>query len=224
MNQIKESYLSHYGSKFAQHGEKPEGVDWGPDPKDLHLRLERVLAVMEKGGDEGVTPSLLEVGCGYGSMWTYLQSQRVNADFTGIDLCEPMVLAAKARFPEQTWMAIDVFEWDEAPIFDYVVCNGLVNLKLDASLLAIKEMAKRLLSKMFALSRVGCSLNFMTSNVNYFAPHLYYQNPVELLGWCMTELTTKVRIDHAYSLYEFTIHLYHEDSPGLSFGSHRVDA
>lgn len=221
MDQIIRNYLNHYNGKFAEHGAKPEGVDWGSDPTDLRLRLDRVLAVMEKVCPIAQKPSILEIGCGYGSMYAHLESKGIEVDFTGIDLCESMIAAAAAKHPGQSWNTADIFTWENDTTFDYVLCNGLVNLKLEASLQEIKQMSKRLLRKMLSLSRIGCSLNFMTTNVNYFAPHLYYQNPVELLGWCMSELTTRVRLDHAYSLYEFTIHLYHEHVDGMKFGSHR---
>lgn len=221
MDEIIKNYLSHYNQKFAQYGERPEGVDWGPDASDLQLRLERVLAVIETGVAGHHPPRILDVGCGYGSTLDYLNKKNVKVDFTGVDLCQSMIAAARSRHPESNWHAEDIFEWKDENKFDYVVCNGLVNLKLDASLQTIKDMARRLLHKMYSLSRIGCSINFMTTSVNYFAPHLFYQNPVEILGWCITELTSKFRLDHSYSLYEFTLHLYHKDAHGLPFGSHR---
>jgi hypothetical protein len=50
----------------------------------------------------------------------------------------------------------------------------------------------------------------MTSYVNYQASNLYYRNPAELLAWCMSQLTSKVRLDHAYPLYEYTVYLYRD--------------
>jgi hypothetical protein len=39
----------HYSRKFAEHGATPEGVDWGPNPADHLLRLDRMLSVLELG-------------------------------------------------------------------------------------------------------------------------------------------------------------------------------
>lgn len=204
-----------------QHGERPEGVDWGPHPEDLELRICRVLDVMDEAQSPDQPPSILDVGCGYGSALEHLERRGWKTRFTGIDLCAPMIESARRRHPEHSWITGDIFDIEFPDRFDYVVCNGLPNLKLEASLRTVKDLAKRLVARMFALSRIGCSINFMTTNVNFFASHLFYQNPVEFLGWCMTELTTKVRLDHSYPLYEFTLCLYREDAPGRAHGSHR---
>jgi len=218
---IKQSYLSHYNRTFQEYGERPEGVNWGPDPADLRLRLDRVIACLEAGNPEKMPLRILEVGCGYGSLLDRLNERGFSVEFTGLDLCESLVAAARSRHPGQRWVAADIFDFGDGERFDFVLCNGLVNLRMEASLQDIGDMARRLLTKMFALSTSGCSLNFMTTAVNFFAPHLFYQSPVEIIAWSMSALTKKFRLDHAYSLYEFTLHLYHEDAPGLSFGSHR---
>lgn len=48
----------------------------------------------------------------------------------------------------------------------------------------------------------------MTTKVNYMVENQYYRNPVELFAYCLAEITNKVRIDHAYPLYEYTVYLY----------------
>lgn len=219
---IKQKYLEHYNQTFKEFGERPEGVNWGSDPKDLKLRLDRVIAGIETGLPQGRAVRILDVGCGYGSMLDRFKELGHEVSFTGLDLCETLVAAARRRHPEQRWIAADIFEFSPEESFDYVLCNGLVNLRMDASLKDIGTMARRLLTKMFALSTSGCSLNFLTTAVNYFETHLYYQNPVEIVAWSMNSLTHKFRLDHAYSLYEFTLHLYHEDAPGIPYGAHRM--
>ena len=89
---------NHYGRKFAEHGTTPEGVDWGPNPADQLLRLDRMLAVLELG-DLDTKPSLLDVGCGYGSLLDLIQERTIPLSYAGIDVCAPMISAAKARHP-----------------------------------------------------------------------------------------------------------------------------
>ena len=59
----------------------------------------------------------------------------------------------------------------------------------------------------------------MTTHVNYQADNLYYRNPAELLAWCMSELTPRVRLDHAYPLWEYTLYL-HRDGARSGPGGH----
>lgn len=58
-----------------------------------------------------------------------------------------------------------------------------------------------LVRQMFALCKVGIAFNVMSSYVNFTAPNLYYRSPVEMLAWCMSEVSTKVMLDHAYTSF-----------------------
>lgn len=106
--------------------------------------------------------------------------------------------------------------------FDYVVCNGILTQKLDSSIFEMDKYAKKIVKKMYELCEIGIAFNLMTTHVNYFASNLFYRNPIELLAWCMTEITPKVRLDHAYPLFEYTIYLYRENARGLAYGDHRL--
>jgi hypothetical protein len=37
----------------------------------------------------------------------------------------------------------------------------------------------------------------------------------------MSEISSRVVIDSAYPLFEFTVYLYREDADGLKYGDHR---
>lgn len=221
---ISQLLSQHYGQKFAEHGARPEGVDWGADPADHRLRLGRMLAVAELGQQTGVRHSILDVGCGYGSLLGLMREQGLDFAYSGIDLCEPMISAARAQYPSDEWLVGDVVDMEGTRLFDYVVCNGILTQKLGASIRDMDKFLKVIVSRIFELCRVGVAFNVMTTHVNFMSPNLYYRNPSELLAWCMSELTPRVRLDHAYPLFEYTIYLYREDAPGLTYGAHRAMA
>jgi SAM-dependent methyltransferase len=210
----------HYGRKFAEHGATPEGVDWGPNPEDHRLRLDRMLAVLELG-DLDAKPSLLDVGCGYGSLLDLIQERNLSLSYTGIDVCSPMIGVAKSKHADAEWLVGDVLNDHVGSCFDYVVCNGVLTQKLGASIRDMDHFLQAIVTRMFDLCRIGIAFNVMTTHVNFVAPNLYYRNPVELLGWCMSALTPRVRLDHAYPMFEYTIYLYREDASGLIYGAHR---
>lgn len=218
------SYLlgEHYGRTFSVHGATPEGVDWGPDPADHLLRLDRMLAVLELGNQQDTQPTLLDVGCGYGSLLDLIHQRGLSLTYTGIDLCPQMVEFAKSKHPHHEWLVGDVLTMDTQRHFDYLICNGVLTQKLSASIHDMDLFLRVLVSKMFDLCNIGIAFNVMTTHVNFMAPNLYYRNPVELLGWCMSALTPRARLDHAYPMYEYTVYLYRADAPGLSYGAHRV--
>lgn len=212
---------AHYGRTFAEHGTNAEGVDWGASSADHRLRLDRMLAVTEIGRQPGAPQSLLDVGCGYGSLLDVIKERGLELSYIGMEICDAMLDAARARHPDAEWRCSDILQTMGDRNYDYAVCNGILTQKLDVSQRKMDAFLKAVVTRMFHMTRVGIAFNVMTTHVNFTVANLYYRNPAELMAWCMSELTPRVRLDHAYPLFEYTLYLYHEDAPGLEYGAHR---
>lgn len=76
--------------------------------------------------------SLLDLGCGLGDLWGHLRDCGIAADYTGVDLLERMVEAARQRHPGARLLCADVFEEGvfEPESFDVVFASGAFNLNL----------------------------------------------------------------------------------------------
>jgi hypothetical protein len=104
----------------------------------------------------------------------------------------------------------------ENDAYDYVVCNGILWEKLTATLPAMRDYSLALIKKMFGISRYGVAFNMLSTHVNFTGSHLYYQNPLEMLDYCLTHLSPRVRMDHGYSslstgrgrFYDFTAYVF----------------
>lgn len=197
----------HYRATFRAHGATPQGVDWGAREEAARMRQDAMLAITEGCAPGG---TLLDVGCGYGALADRIDARGMELDYTGIDVVEEMVLEGRRRHPHRRFLDGDFLAAPSVASYDYVVCNGILTQKLGASILEMNRHARELVSSIFAACRRGCAFNVMTTHVNFQAENLYYRNPIELLGWCMSELTPSVRLDHAYPLYEYTIYLYRD--------------
>jgi SAM-dependent methyltransferase len=212
MDPISQLYKEHYSQTFLLHGTTPKGVDWGPEP-DVLVRYAKMLEVVSNDvpGKHSGPPRFLDVGCGYGGLYEFALKQGINLDYTGIDLSEDMIAHARAHLPNAIFICGDVFGFlpQNGIPFDYVVCNGILTLKLTASILEMDHFCQDLIRKMFALSRVGIAFNVMKTKVNYMSEKLYYRNPTELFAFCLTEVSERIRLDHAYRLFDYTIYLYH---------------
>lgn len=219
--EITRRLRTHYRQTFAEHGATSRGVDWGEDPADHDLRLDRMLAVLERGVPAARPATLLDVGCGYGSIANAAQSGGHQLEITGIDVCAEMIAEARDRHPDATWEVADILESSGTLQFDYVVCSGILTQKLDASQKEMDAFLKAIVRRMFDLSRIGIAFNVMTTHVNFMNENLYYRNPAELLAWCMSEITPCVRLDHSYPLFEYSLYLYRDQAPGLAYGAHR---
>jgi SAM-dependent methyltransferase len=206
MDSISEELRQHYSQKFSSYGPSSEGVDWGADETKLLLRYDKMLGVLAPSGKE--RPSLLDVGCGYGGLQTYALGKGIELDYTGIDVAQNMIEWAQANVPAGKFIQGDVLEYEFGRRFDYVVCNGILTQKLETPGLEMDAFAARLIRRMFALCEVGIAFNTMTTKVNFYANNLYYRNPAEMLSWCLSEITSHLRLDHSYPLYEYTVYLY----------------
>ena len=205
MNPISETLREHYSQKFAAHGASSEGVDWGPNEANVLLRYQKMLDVIK---NPEPARTLLDVGCGFGGLLRYAQEKKIELQYTGIDVAQNMIEWARANQAAGTFILGDIMDHDFGTQFDYVVCNGILTQKLDTAALAMDQFAAQLIRKMFSLCRVGIVFNVMTTKVNYFSNHLYYRNPAELFSWCLSEISTHIRLDHSYPLFEYTLQIY----------------
>jgi SAM-dependent methyltransferase len=116
-------------------------VDWA----SRHSQEARFRVLVEAADLEG--KSLLDVGCGAGDLLGYLRRLRIGADYTGVDLIEKMVRAARRRHPGGRFLRADVFA--EAPFpansFDVVFCSGTFNLNLGNNRAFLASALPRLL-------------------------------------------------------------------------------
>jgi SAM-dependent methyltransferase len=207
MDPITAGFAAHYRAKFAEHGATNRGIDWGPGQADVDLRYRNMLALITE--EDAQRPvRLLDVGCGFGGLLAYAKAHGRPLEYTGIDLVPEMVAYASAEHPDATFVCGDVFEFEPEQRFDYVVCNGILTVRYENSVRDMDVFVRRMLRRLFALAECGAATNLMTTKVNYVESHLYYINPVEMFAFCLTELTSKLRIDHAYPLYEYTLYLY----------------
>ena len=216
MDDVTKHLKEHYAAAFERHGATAKGVDWGEEA-DLVVRYDKMLAVMQKDFSElPPVPSLLDVGCGWGGLLRRARALALPVRYVGIDVVEPIIEHGRREFADADFRFGDVFELDAPSGFDFVVCNGILTLKLEVTIPAMEAFSRRLITKMFALCRHGIAFNLMSTRVNYMVDNLYYQSPVELLAWLLSELSPRVRLDHGYSslvngrgkFYDFTVYAY----------------
>jgi SAM-dependent methyltransferase len=207
MDNITTELKNHYKNKFLQHGPTSRGVDWGKD-EDVLLRHKLMYDVVRNDylPSEGQV-SILDVGCGYGAFYEYLVSENARVHYTGIDVVEEMIQYGRAKHVEAEFILGDFLSY-EAPMFDYIVCNGILTQKLKAGIIEMDRFANTLIKKMFLSARKGIAFNIMSSRVNFMVENLYYRHPADVLTFCLTELSGKVRIEHSNPMYEYTTYVY----------------
>jgi SAM-dependent methyltransferase len=216
MDEITRTLKTHHESVFELHGATARGVDWGAEG-DVSLRYDKMLAVLQKDfADLPLEASILDVGCGWGGLLRRARSLGIPLRYTGIDVVGAMIEHGRKEFADAEFIQADIFELDGEATYDFVVCCGVAFQKLSATIPEFERFTRRLIRRMFELSRHGIALNMMSTRVNFRVENLYYQNPSELLCWLLSDVSPRVRIDHGYSsltsgigrYYDFTTYVY----------------
>ena len=208
MDHITSHKKSVYAERFREYGPTAAGVGWGADAARSYRQMLEVILPRHLGTEN--IPSFLDVGCGYGGLLSDAKSQGISLRYTGIDVVPEMIDHGRATHPEATFVSADFFELCGDATYDYVVCNGLLTDRFDFSERVFEDHVERVLRKAFGLAAVGAAANLMTTKVNYTEEHMFYLDPPRALQFCLSELTSKVKLDHAQPRFEYVLYLYHE--------------
>lgn len=208
MNLITQTMKTYYEKTFEKYGANVQGVDWGKagDERKVELRYEKMLQIVYAADSER-SCSVLDVGCGYGGLYQYAIKQGYSLEYTGIDICENMIKYAKNKYRGGEFICDDILEINLEQEFDFVICNGVLTQKLDISIRDMDLYARKLIQRMWKLSKKGIVFNIMKNQVDFMNDNLYYKSPLEMIGYCMT-LTNNFVLDCSYAPYEYSIYLY----------------
>lgn len=202
-NRIINDIEKYYSDKVIKFGATPEGVDWNGF-ESQNIRFEQLGKIFDKEIVALNHFSILDYGCGYGSLFSYLKNLKSNFSYFGFDISTDMLKQAQIIFPnEGSWLN------SLPPNFkvDYVVASGLFNVKLNQSLVEWEEYILTTLNKINSICTKGFSFNILTSysDLEYMKEYLYYASPEFFFNHCKINYSKQVAILHDYNLYEFTI-------------------
>lgn len=207
MDSITRNFQKHYHSTFLAYGATSKGVDW-KDESEANLRHHLMLKILSDYPSPK-NPSLLDVGCGFGSLLKRAEKEKISLSYTGLDIVPEMIVSAKKLHPSARFINQDIFSFSAENQFDYVIANGLFTQKLKSKDAAMEKFVFRLIDKMWSLARLGIAFNLLTSRVDFKNPGNFYYNPARLLK--KTEKMTRFfKIRHDYPLFEYTVFLYKE--------------
>ncbi|PIW45916.1 MAG: SAM-dependent methyltransferase [Zetaproteobacteria bacterium CG12_big_fil_rev_8_21_14_0_65_54_13] len=173
----RQRLIERHRDSLDMHGYSPDALFWSS--RGLQKVLFRVLA--EIGVSTG--DSLLDVGCGFGDLHSWLRGSGKAVDYTGIDL-SPDIIAAGARMnPGLRLLSGELFDFDWSPqTFDWVVLSGTLNWDLGDD----GEYTRRVIRRMFQLCRQGVAFNML--NVRRFDAavlgDMKAHDPVAVLDFC----------------------------------------
>jgi SAM-dependent methyltransferase len=104
--------------------------------------------------DISPTATVLDVGCGRGDLYAYLQANGYRGRYSGLDIVPHMVAEAQDRFPDTRFVLGDILTADLEPC-DYALASGIFDYRTPNS----AEGWAQAITRMYALARRGIAWN-----------------------------------------------------------------
>ena len=112
-----------YTSAIQKYGTTAKGVNW-TSSSTQKIRFKIILELLPKNL---TTFSLIDAGCGFGDLYTYMQKKTLlPKSYIGIDAIEDMYTIASENTGCEIIIA-DITQ-DDIPSADFIVCSGAMNV------------------------------------------------------------------------------------------------
>lgn len=195
----RETILDYYQPKLSGCSEDFEILGW-ENVAAQEARF-RVLADHVKLHQR----TLLDVGCGLGSLYDYLLSRGIQPLYTGVDLLREMVCKAKEKRSDLEIVCGDIFENPMFPSdsFDVVFSSGIFNLNLGNN----REFFPRAVSVMHDIARETVVFNLLHVHSPDPDERYFYYHPDEVKEILSRALpaSTRIRTVSEYLPNDFTV-------------------
>lgn len=193
----------HFKQSLEKHGDSIKAVNWGSE-ESQEARFNALIY----GGNENchlINLNILDVGCGRGDLYGWLtDSQQLNVDYLGVDICPEMIELAKQRYPRAPFAVMDIMKSNMGN-YDIVVACGIFSLKTPNWAAFVKTMMKR----MFEICTVFCAATFL-SDFTPFEKHAnsYHADPGWLFDTMGSCVSRNMVLLHNYKQNDFTIKIF----------------
>jgi len=156
--------------------------------------------------DKTTPLTLLDLGCGLGDLYDYLQKNGyADIVYTGYDIVPEMIAAARANYPAAEFQ-VKNFVTDELPEYDIICASGSLNIIFEQRDKQ-PEYIKTIIRKMYDHSRRACAFNLLNRDTEWMYeqdPRFYYADKQEICQYCRT-LCPETQLIDDYLVNDFTL-------------------
>lgn len=192
-----------YERSFELHGDSPASLLC---PKgNQHLRFRAIDEFVNKG-----RRSVLDYGCGLGHLLEYLEHERRQVEYVGVDIVPAFVDACKAKFGDRGhFELIDPVE-SLPQRYDIVFASGVFNMRTGSEV-AAKEYVYGKLKVLFEATKDVLVCDFLSDFVDFKQDNALHFSIGEICSFCVARLSRRFVIRHDLRPYEFTLIAYKDD-------------
>ena len=204
-DRAEDRLLRVFDARLAEHGDTPQGAYW-PNELDRRTRFDVMLDVLAGRGDAPVV--LCDLGCGTGELLAHIRRLGLTGiSYIGVDRSEAALAHARAKFPDATFLCLDVT--DPACVLDgiacdYLVANGLFTARFGLSHAEMWAFLQATVSRVWPHARRGLAFNVMSKVVDWEREDLFHLPMDDAARFLHGLAGRRVRLRADYGLYEYT--------------------
>jgi len=188
--------IDRHRDSVTRFGHHPHALYWS----SKEIQELRFKVLFEVGIESG--QRILDVGCGFGDLHTWLQAQTTEVDYVGLDLSPDLLQQARVLHPDVQFFEGELFDCKfERESFDWLMLSGAMNENLYDD----GAYARQMIARMFELCRKGVALNMLNANTMQ-AHDLQTVNPAKMLEFCQS-LSVDCQLRDDYLRNDFTIYM-----------------
>ena len=195
--EAKQAIQENYRNLLVKHGSGPEVGQWSREGQ--LFRFEKLIQICNLNDLH-----VLDLGCGIGDLYPFLQKRFRGVDYTGVDISPELIAEARKQHPAARFFCRDLQEDDINESFDVVLISGIFNNAMPNCTQFLKDM----ISLAFRHSSVALGFNFISRHVNFQSPEMACHDPAEILDFCIANLTRKVTLCHHYERCDVAVFAY----------------
>jgi SAM-dependent methyltransferase len=196
----KSRLIENYRQLLQQHGEGPAVGQWSAEGQ--RFRFDKLAQIANLRGSR-----VLDIGCGIGDLYPYLNTLYGNVDYTGVDIVPELISCATDRYASARFLCIDLMTEPFPEQFDYALISGVFNNDVSGP----TDYLKQLVRVAFGMCARGVAFNFTSNRVNWNDAGMAYHDPVEVFRFCLDNLSRKVALAHHYERCDVAVYVYRQD-------------
>jgi len=196
-NEINDA-INRYNKRLEEHGVSEKALGWGEKGR-AKLRYEILLSQWCFNDS-----SVLDFGCGFGGMYDYMMSQKINNfQYTGIDINEKFIDIAKNSHKKEenaNFFVANLLCDKSDEKFDFILSSGVFNHKLENN----KHFIESCFEKFNEYSNKGFAVNFLSDKVAYKYEYTFHSDPAYILELAY-KYSNNIVLRNDYMPFEFTV-------------------
>ncbi len=192
--------LDFYAQRWQEYGYDTRSLGIG-SRESQEVRFD----VLTQIGDL-TNASVLDVGCGFGDLRSYLEKRGIAMRYTGLDLQPAFIEEARRRHPGDEFFCADIESFEPKSAPDYILISGTFNVKFREDQ---EAWVFRILRRLFDVAKRGVGINMLSTyyDPGHFRDDMFYCSPERALLEAHA-ITRWVTLRHDYLPHDFTLYLY----------------